>query len=199
MAKGSERIIYTGVMAYALPDHLLSVAEYLEFEQKASVRHEYVAGTLYALAGATRRHNLIKNNLVFHLWAALRRTSLRVYSTSLKLYVANDLLYYPDVMVAYDDGDDTAIFETKPHLLIEVLSVDTAHIDKREKLIAYRQIESLQTYLLVYQDRKLVERHWRDTEGRWQHAQVSEGEQVALECPALTLSVEEVYEGIRFQ
>ena len=189
---------YNSAMALALPDHLLSVEEYLEFEQKASVRHEYIAGTLYALADETKRHNLIKNNLVFHLWAASRRLSLGVYSTSFKLYAAPDLFYYPDVMVAYDDGDGDALFETKPCLLAEVVSPDTAHTDKREKLISYRQIETLRTYLLIDQDKKLVERYWADDNGRWQHAQVSEGGRIPLECPNVTLSVEEIYENISF-
>ena len=183
-------------MAYALPDHLLSVEEYLEFEQDNPMRHEYVAGTLYALAGATRHHNLIINNLVFRLMDASRGTSCRVYSENFKLRPTDDFFYYPDVMVVCRKEEGNPIFETEPCLLIEVLSDSTAHTDKREKLMAYRQIESLQTYLVVYQDKKLIERHWLDAEKKWQHAQVSEGE-IFLECPTTTLSVQEVYEDIR--
>ena len=187
---------YSGAMAFASPNHLLSVEEYLEFEQSASVRHEYIAGTLYALAGVTKRHSLVVNNLVGHLWNASRGTSCRVYSESVKMLPADNLFYYPDVMVACHEEEGDPLFETAPCLLIEVLSDSTAHIDKREKLIAYQQLKGLQTYLIVHQDKQLIERHWRDAEKRWQHALVAEGGQVALECPALTLGVEEVYEGI---
>ena len=185
-------------MALAPLDNLLSVEEYLEFEQKASVRHEYIAGTLYALAGVTKRHSLIVRNVSGHLWLAARGTPCRVYAEDVKMRPADNLFYYPDVMVACHEEEGDPLFETAPCLLIEVLSNSTAHIDKREKLIAYQHVKSLKTYLLIHQDKKLVERHWRDAEGRWQHAQVSEGEQVALECPAMTLSVEEIYEDIRF-
>ena len=186
-------------MALAPPDHLLSVEEYLEFEQEASMRHEYVAGTLYALAGATKKHNLIISNLVFRLMSASRGTLCRVYSEGVKVRPVDNLFYYPDVMVACHEEEGDPLFETEPCLLIEVLSESTAHIDKREKLVAYQQLRSLQTYLIIHQDEKLIEHHWLDAEGRWQHAQVAEGEQTSLGCPAITLSVEEVYEGINLQ
>ena len=183
-------------MAYALPDHLLSVEEYLEFERGASTRHEYIAGTLYALAGATKRHNLIVRNVSGHLWLASRGTLCQVYAEDVKMRPADNLFYYPDVMVACHEEEGDPLFETKPCLLVEVLSESTSRIDKREKLIAYQQIESLQTYLIVHQDKKFIEHHWRDTEKRWQHAEISEDEEISLECPSITLSVQEVYEGI---
>ena len=190
---------YNSVMPLALPDHLLSVEEYLEFEQKASVRHEYVAGTLYALAGATKKHNLIISNLIFRLMSASRGTLCRVYSEGVKVRPVDNLFYYPDVMVACHGREGDPLFETEPCLLIEVLSESTAHIDKREKLVAYQQLRSLQTYLIIHQDKKLVECHWPSNEGRWQHAQIAEGEEIALECPHLVLSAKEVYEGINLQ
>ena len=186
-------------MALAPLDTLLSVKEYLEFEQEASVRHEYVAGTLYALAGATKRHNLIISNLIGQLWTATRDKRGRVYSRSVKVRPTHDLFYYPDVMVTcHGEEDDPllmATYETEPCLLIEVLSNSTQHVDKREKLAVYRQIKSLQTYLIVHQDRKLIERYWLEAES-WQHTQIAEDERVPLTCPNITLSLEEVYEGI---
>ena len=187
---------YSSVMAHALPDHLLSVEEYLEFEQRASVRHEYVAGTLYALTGVTKRHNLIVNNLVGHLWNASRGTSCRVYSESVKMRPADNLFYYPDVMVACHDEEGDPLFETAPCLLVEVLSDSTAHIDKREKLIAYQRLESLKTYLIVYQNEKRLEHHWLDAGERWQHAHVTDGGRVPLERPDIVLNMSDIYEGI---
>ena len=163
------------------------------------MRHEYVAGTLYALAGGTKRHNLITNNLVFALMAASRGSSCRVYSEDVKVRPTYDLFYYPDVMVTcHGEKDDPllmATYETEPCLLIEVLSNSTQHIDKREKLAVYRQIKSLQTYLIMHQDKKLIERYWLEAES-WQHAQITEDKPIPLTCPDVTLSVEGVYEGI---
>ena len=190
-------MIYTDNMAYAPLNYLLSAEEYLEFERDAAMRHEYVAGALYALAGGTRWHNLIISNLVFHLMSASRGTPCRVYAENFKVRPTADLFYYPDVMVTCHEEEGDPLYETAPCLLIEVLSKSTAHIDKREKFSAYKQIETLKVYVIVHQDKKLVERYWVDDEGRWQHAQVSGG-QVPLECPTLTLSTEEIYENISF-
>ncbi len=183
-------------MALAPLNYLLNVEEYLEFEQDNPVRHEYVAGTLYALAGATRRHNLIVSNLVFSLVSASRDRPCQVLSENFKVRPADDLFYYPDVMVVCREEEGDPLFETEPCLLVEVLSTSTEHIDRREKFAAYKQIESLKTYVIVHQDKKLVERYWPDDNGRWQYAQVTEGGRVPLGCPDIVLSVEEVYEGI---
>ena len=162
-------------MAYAPLNYLLSVEEYLEFERESPMRHEYVAGTLYALAGGTRRHNLIVSNLVFSLMSASRDGPCQVLSENFKMRPADDLFYYPDVMVVCREEEGDPLFETEPCLLIEVLSKSTADIDKREKFAAYKQIESLRAYVIVHQDKKLIERYWPDENGRWQHAQVTEG------------------------
>lgn len=183
-------------MALASPDHLLSIEEYLEFEQKASVRHEYVAGTLYALAGVTKRQSLIVNNLVFRLVSASRGTSCRVYSESVKMRPAHNLFYYPDVMVACHEEEGDSLYETAPCLLIEVLSDSTARTDKREKLVAYQQIESLEAYLIVHQNEQRLEHHWLGAGGRWQHAHLTDGGRVPLECPDVVLNMNEIYEDI---
>ena len=185
-------------MAYAPLNYLLSVEDYLEFEKESPMRHEYVAGTLYALAGATRRHSLIVSNLSGHLWNASRGTPCRVHTENFKVRPTDDLFYYPDVMVTCHGEEGDPLYDSAPCLLIEVLSKSTAHIDKREKFSAYKQIESLKAYVIVHQDKRLVERYWADDNGRWQHAQVSEGGRIPLEYPSITLSVEEIYENISF-
>jgi Uma2 family endonuclease len=78
----------------------LTVDEYLKLEEGATVRHEYVGGEIFALVGATMRHNRIIGNFASRLWGAARGGECRVYSESVKLRVADDVIYYPDLMVA---------------------------------------------------------------------------------------------------
>jgi Uma2 family endonuclease len=100
----------------------LTVDEYLALEESATVRHEYVGGEIFAMVGATKRHNRIIGNTSGRLWGTARGGPCRVYSESVKLRVADDVIYYPDVMVACGpEGDDPHI-EDDPCLVVEVVS-----------------------------------------------------------------------------
>jgi Uma2 family endonuclease len=173
----------------------LGVSEYLRVEEASPVKHEYVAGQMFALAGATKRHNRITVNLVTRLDAAARGGQCRVYVADVKLRASEEVLYYPDVMVACGPAGGDPLIEDSPCLVIEVTSPSTEMIDRREKVLAYRQIATLQAYLIVHQDEPRVERHWRDESGSWRYAEVQDEGRVALPCPELELSLEEIYEG----
>src|SRR3712207_4092571 len=82
------------------PYDTLTVDEYLALEESATVRHEYVGGEIFAMVGATKRHNRIIGNIYGRLWGSARGGPCRVYSESVKLRVADDAIYYPDLMVA---------------------------------------------------------------------------------------------------
>lgn len=176
---------------------LLSVGEYLRVEEASPVKHEYVAGRIFALAGATKRHNQITVNLAARLHAAARGGPCRVYVADVKLRASEEVLYYPDVMVACGPAGDDPLIEDSPCLVIEVTSPSTVMIDRREKALAYRQIAGLQAYVIVHQDEPRVERHWRDQSGAWQYAEVTGGGRVVFSCPELelSLSLDEIYEG----
>lgn len=174
---------------------LLSVGEYLRVEEASAVKHEYVAGQIFALAGATRRHNHISLNIAARLHAAARGGPCRVYVSDVKLRASEDLLYYPDVMVACGPSGDEALIEDRPCLLIEVTSPSTVMIDRREKVLAYRQIPTLEAYLIVHQDAPRVERHWRDETGSWRYADVVGEGRVPFPGPEIELSLDEIYEG----
>lgn len=181
-------------MNAATPHRLLTVAEYLQLEEQSSVRHEYVGGELYAHAGTSIRHNLIVVNLTAALHAAARDTNCRVLVNDVKLRAAADVIYYPDLMVVCDENDNDPYIIERPFLVVEVLSPSTEGIDRREKLLAYRRIESLQAYLMVYQDQRRVARQWRDEQGAWWQAEVSGEGIVPTPCPELTLTLDEIYE-----
>jgi Uma2 family endonuclease len=176
---------------------LLSVEEYLELEESATVKHEYVGGLVYALARASDRHNRISLNIATLLLGASRGGPCRVYMSDMRLRVAG-VFYYPDVMVACEPPEtENPTFRTDPCLVVEVLSSRTAAIDRREKLLAYRSIPRLRAYLILAQDRRHVERHWRGEDGLWRRAELVDDGQIPIPCPPETeLTLADIYEGL---
>ncbi len=165
-------------------------------EETASVRHEYVGGMVYAQAGATREHVLIAGNIFAGLWNASRGGMCRVYQNDMKLRVADDVFYYPDVMVVCQPPGESRVFETSPCLIVEVASPSTESIDRREKMLAYRKIPTLRAYLIVAQDERRVERHWREESGEWRQGEAVGNGFVPIPCPETKLTLDEVYEGL---
>lgn len=134
----------------------LSVEDYLAGELEGEIRHEYLGGVVYAMAGSSTEHNLIIGNLLTSLRSALRGGSCRIYAIDVKVRLQlarEEIFYYPDLLVTCDPRDTGTYFQSYPKLIIEVLSPSTERTDRREKLINYTQIESLEEYVLVAQDR----------------------------------------------
>jgi Uma2 family endonuclease len=180
----------------AVRHQTLTVEEYFDLEAASSVRHDYVAGVMYALAGASKRHNHIALNIARLLGAAASDGLCRVYMSDVKLRAGEDVYYYPDVMVACGPEGKDAFVEEAPCLVVEVVSPSTAVIDRREKLVAYKRIPTLEAYVIVEQDARRVQRHWRDEQGVWWDAEVSGQGRVPLPCPETTLTLDEIYAGI---
>src|SRR6266481_2963243 len=176
----------------------LTVDEYLSGELQSGVRHEYIGGTVYAMAGASEEHNAIAGNLFAALHAHLRGKPCRVFFVDMKarvLIARTDIFYYPDLMVACDPRDTDRYFKRYPKVLIEVLSATTEAIDRREKFLSYRQIETLQEYVLVAQDKMEVTVFRR--ESQWQPEVLLQPDQ-ALRLTSLdfSLPLKLVYEGV---
>lgn len=168
----------------------LSVEDCLRLEAESVVKHEYVAGEVYALSGASERQNRIAGNAHFHLRAAARGGSCGTDISDMKLRVAGqDAFYYPDVMLCCDPADDHPQYKTSPCILVEVLSPSTANIDRREKWLAYRSLQGLRACLLVEADRRLVDDSLRGAEGGWQIGRLEEGEVLNLDCGVLALAL----------
>jgi Uma2 family endonuclease len=174
----------------------VSVEEYLRLEKASPVRHEYVGGIIYALAGASKRHSRIVLNIATRLVPAARGGPCRVYDHDVKVRAAADLFYYPDLSVSCADDPGHPLIEEAPCLVVEVTSPSTERIDRREKLMAYQQIRTLQAYLIVDQERRRVERHWRDPDGIWQREEFTGSGHLAVPCPQTPLSLDEIYEGV---
>lgn len=185
-------------MGLAVPVLKLTVAEYLESEKAGAVRHEYLAGQVYAMAGASATHNLLAGNLFSRLRGHLRGRDCQVFISDMKVRIeAIDTFYYPDVVVTCDPQDQDEYFKTQPCLIVEVISPSTAIIDRREKLLAYQKLTSLREYVLVAQDEMKVEVYRRDQGGHWWLETIGLEDELRLESVDLKMPMSEVYEDVR--
>lgn len=173
--------------------------EYLEFERNSPVKHEYVNGSVYAMAGNTARHAIICTNLYDALRDRVRGCGCRVFTEALKQRVeAANCYYYPDLMVTCEIKDLYSDIMFEPVLLVEVLSSSTSIIDRREKVSAYRQIPSLKEYLIVHQRRRLLELHRRADGDQWDVYEFKPSDDVVLESlpgGPLKLTFAAIYDG----
>ncbi len=133
----------------------VSVEDYLTGERGGEVRHEYIAGQAYAMVGAGRSHGLIVTALALAIGPDTRKSGCQLFIADMKVRLSiagDDIFYYPDLVLSCDPGDREDYFITRPCLIIEVLSKTTERIDRREKLLAYQTLGSLQEYVLATQD-----------------------------------------------
>ena len=175
----------------------VSEADYLDWENRARDKHEYVAGEIFAMAGASERHNRIALNIAFHLRLATRGHSCRAFMSDMKLRIAGHRsYYYPDVMLVCDDRDNHPIYKTAPCFIAEVLSPSTATTDQREKWLHYQDIPSLRYYLLVDADHLNARLLTRVAEDRWTEQMLDREDIVEIACgdARLALSLDDLYE-----
>ncbi len=175
----------------------ISPEDYLRGERNGDIRHEYVDGHVYAMAGAGENHNIIALNLATELRRAARGTDCRTFISDMKLHLAElNRFYYPDILLACDPDDNNAYYKAHPCLIIEVLSPSTEATDRREKLHAYQQIASLKEYVLVSQEAPRIELY-RRSEDHWQYYLLDDpGDILQLECLDLALGMGVVYEDV---
>jgi Uma2 family endonuclease len=183
-------------MQAAFKTRVLTPEEYLSHEARSEVRHEYLGGMLYAMAGASEEHNIISLNLAAALRSHLRDKPCRVFMADMKVRVhiaTEHVFYYPDVMVAGDARDTDRYSKRYPKVLIEVLSQETERTDRREKFLSYSGIETLEEYVLVAQDKVEVTIFRRTNQ--WQPEMVTE----TLQLPSLEflLPLSSIYDGVK--
>ena len=172
--------------------------EYLEFENSSQLRHEFVGGVIYAMVGGSDRRNLITGNV----FAALHRgvpETCHVFSVQMKLRVAlaDDVDYfYPDIFVACEPTDRAPLYREQPCLIIEVISPSTEREDRRDKFLAYTQIDTLQEYILVAQDVPQIEIMRR--RAAWKPEFRFLADQLELESVNLGILVSDIYRQIAF-
>lgn len=186
-------------MALAKPASYLTVAEYLKFEKDSPVKHEYIDGQIYAMAGASEAHNRIAGNLFNRLDDHLADDECAPFISDMKVYVNASLYYYPDVVVACDPPGSDPYSRKKPVLIIEVSSPGTERIDHQEKLAAYQGIKSLKEIVLVAQEHVQIEVFRRQRGDRWQQEVLTAlDEELRLQSVEMTLKVAQVYRRVKF-
>lgn len=177
--------------------------DYLAYERRAEYKNEYFDGEVFAMTGASRRHNLIAMNVGAELRAQLRGRDCETYMSDMRVRIPSANIYtYPDVVVAcgeprFEDAEvDTLL---NPALLVEVLSKSTESYDRRVKFNHYRTLESLTEYLLISQDEYHVTQHVKQTDGRWLLTDIRGREgRVELASVQCVLVLNEVYERVSF-
>ncbi|MDQ1640180.1 MAG: hypothetical protein QOF62_3519 [Pyrinomonadaceae bacterium] len=185
------------VKTYTTPE------EYLAFERKAENKNEYVNGEIFAMTGASRKHNLIVANIVGELREQLKGKPCEVYPGEMRVKAPATRSYvYPDVVVVCDEPkfeDDQLDTLLNPTLIVEVLSKSTESYNRLAKSAYYRTIESLAEYLLVAQEECRVEQYVKQPDGRWLLADVRSRESlIVLEAIGCSLSLHDIYERISF-
>lgn len=145
----------------------MSVEDYLKSEKLSSIKHEFVEGEIFAMAGSSDNHNFIAGDIYAALLLHLRSSICQPFFGDIKVRVRQDVYYYPDVLVSCEQNPENPHFRNNPILIIEVVSKSTERIDRMEKVFAYQQLSSLQEYVVIDQYRMEVQVHRRQENGGW--------------------------------
>lgn len=182
-----------------LPLQKLTMAEFLAWEELQAERHEFYRGDTYAMVGGTARHNRVVMNLGSRIAEHLDGTACQVFTESMKVQVADGILY-PDVVVTCgkaDAGDEQIV--TDPKLVVEVLSPGTKGYDKRDKFILYRSLPSLREYVLIDPAMRQAEVFTLRPDGAWLLTDQTRDQVLVLASVDLTLPMELVFKGLERQ
>lgn len=175
--------------------------EYLAFERSSEYKSEYLNGEIFAMTGASRKHNLIATNIVVSLGNQLMGRSCELYVSEMRVKVnAVGLYTYPDLAVVCGEPQlEDEYFDTllNPTVLIEILSKSTERYDRIAKSDYYRRLTSLAEYLLIAQEQYRVEQYTRQSDDHWLLTEIHSLEGVvdlqSIEC---SLQLRDVYEKI---
>jgi Uma2 family endonuclease len=170
--------------------HYITQEDYLSGELISPIKHEYINGDVYAMAGAGRNHNILISSLVQKLSNHLDQTPCLVLSSDMKVKADNNF-FYPDVLVICNDEQGDDYYTEKPLIIVEVLSKSTRQRDKTTKLACYKTLASLQEYLLIEQD--FVEISLYRRANNWQVEYYYLGDTIHFNSIDLNLSVADIY------
>lgn len=185
-------------MVASVPKHRYTLEDYLGVEEMSAVRHEYLNGEIFAMAGGTPEHAALAAAVVVLLGQELHGGPCRPYSADLRIRVVESgLATYADasVICGEPERDTTSpTHVTNPTVVVEVLSPSTEDYDRGEKREHYQRIPSLKHYVLVAQDRRRVEVFSRTADGGWEHRTHAAGDAVELATPKVAFAVDALYE-----
>lgn len=187
-------------MGLAKPKIKIGVEDYLKGENSSEIRHEYIYGEVFAMSGASDKHNRIVMNIGSKVDNHLGNSKCETFVESLKLKADEQTFYYPDVMVACDKSPKSAYYREEPILLVEILSPSTERTDRHEKLAVYKKIPTLQEYLIVSQNKTYVEVYRKTDDGNWQ-SEIYDEIDAAIQLNSIdfSLTLSEIYRRVNFQ
>lgn len=182
----------------------LSIDEYLKIERESNTKYEYHNGAIYAMAGGTLNHGLICGNIFGEVRNALREeeSNCRVMNSEIKVHIqTKNCFVYPDAMIVCGEIEKSKTEPNSiinPKVVVEVLSKSTANYDRGDKFYLYRELESLEEYILIEQDKSQIDIYKREG-NLWKITRISGIEQ-NLEISTLQISVElqEIYRDVEF-
>ena len=180
----------------------LTVEEYLLFEKKSLEKHEYFKGEVFAMAGASARHNVVFSNLFIGIGIQLRGKTCRPYGSDLRIHIPENTLYtYPDIsiicgeIVPSSTDADTAV---QPTVLIEILSTSTRDYDKGGKFTLYRDIPTLKEFIVIDSESISIEAFRINTKGHWELEEYRSIEgTLTIPIVNVSLTLKEIYEGTK--
>ncbi len=200
-----SRPVYSRVMGVPVEKRRYSIAEYLELERTADVRHEYQDGEILAMSGGSLEQSLITANLIREAGNALKGKPCRVADSNLRVRIPGKGRYmYLDALVfcgpaQFDPQDDKRHTILNPRVSVEVLSPSTEAYDRGDKFTQYRDIESFEEYVLISQDRPNVESWLRQPDGAWSIATHTTLDATAkIRSLGVEISMTEIYAGVEW-
>lgn len=185
-------------MRQATAQNLMTVKEYLAFEEKSKTKHEYMDGEIFSMAGATRKHSKIASNIGIEVGYKLKGSGCEVHFGDLRVKARKTHYVYGDVTIFCGEPEFEFYKEAEillnPKVVFEVLSKSTEARDRGDKALDYRQLSSLTDYLLVSQKQMLVEHYIRQKDGSWKLIEYSEpDEKIILSSINCELLMSDVY------
>jgi Uma2 family endonuclease len=178
---------------------VITADEYLARERLGEVRHEYIAGLTFAMAGAREAHGLITLNLALALRQHLGIAPCKVFVADMKVRLdvqRADVFFYPDVVVTCDPADNHPYYKARPTFIAEVQSPETADYDRQQKLISYINSPNLQEYLIVSQQEPAGILFRRSTE--WLGEPLRAGDTLALPSLNFSMPFDALFAGVAF-
>lgn len=185
-----------------LPEILyISEKEYLDAERLALDKHEYYKGEVFGMSGASIPHNRIFSNAFLEIGTKLKGKKCQPFGSDLRIHIPKNTLFtYPDISIVcgeIETTDDKFDTITNPSVIIEILSSSTRNYDKGEKFTLYREIDSLQEYILIDSERILVEKFIRNSDNSWQLTEYKSIEQsFSIATVAIQMQLVDIYEGL---
>lgn len=185
-----------------LPEILFTTEkDYLDAERLALDRHEYYKGEIFAMGGASIAHNKIAINCTLDIGNKLKGKKYQPFGSDLRIHIPKNSLYtYPDISIVcgeIETTDDKFDTITNPTVIIEILSASTRNYDKGGKFTLYREIDSLQEYILIHSERIMVEKFIRNSDNSWQLTEYRSTDQsFSIKTIAIEMQLLDIYEGL---